>query len=497
MSSPITWQNIAGPNLGDALRSLAGAQGQINSAFGQADKLWGNVLSQQENEKQQAYLDLVGAVKSEQDLAALQASGQLDSLKQGMNAETRAKVRFADEQRLQSLLGQQDAALKRSDASTAREMLGLQNEQARVKHQDFVATEAEKPAMAGINQLVLEGKFDEAKAVIGTSDLRETSKATALAGINAQISGQAEAARKIKKGDIELASATVGLSNATIEGELKKQAFKDGERDRLATQAADKALVEWQNKRPDMPIGLSPEGQAQRQREIEAYNKTGPQFYLNSYLAAGGSKVNADALVVNRSDNFLRDVPIAGQDKQELEFATALTKSQQEAGILAERKRNNVFTAVNDKFEPGTTANRKVMEEARLYVGKEITLKDAKGNPLKDKSGKPIKTEIPQEIIINEIRAANGNSGLIFDGVDSPAWFQSAGSDFKKRMDTYLNSPEGNAALLDYLKGNHDAINFGNRNNLPGIVSRALFNPGPDVAPVNREDQLREALKKK
>lgn len=130
MGAPITWRNVDSPGLGSPGQSLLGAQQSINGAFDAIsnalrerqtiDSRNGEVL--QANGRQ-AFLDALQSAQTPEELAALQASGKLDALKQGLNAQSLGSLNGAVDARLTSLrqgtLANQEYAASQAGRATA------------------------------------------------------------------------------------------------------------------------------------------------------------------------------------------------------------------------------------------------------------------------------------------------------------------------------------------------------------------------------------------
>lgn len=169
MAGPITWRNVDSPSLGIPGQSLLGAQQSINGAFDTFQKIIqqreavdaSNLAAGQTNLRQN-FLDALQGARTEEELAALKASGKLDALRNDMSPQMRAQ-----------LLGKEDVRL-----NDIRQNL--------VANQDFTAGQAARAAAPSIDQVMLtanNGDFAGAKAML--ANLNVPNKAQTLAAINA------------------------------------------------------------------------------------------------------------------------------------------------------------------------------------------------------------------------------------------------------------------------------------------------------------------------
>lgn len=110
MGQPITWRNVTGPGNGEAAQILEGSRQSINDSF----SIFGDVLRQREagaaagamniqEGNKQAYLSALDQAKTPEQIAELQRSGLLDTLKQKLTPQVLAAVRGADEARVASV----------------------------------------------------------------------------------------------------------------------------------------------------------------------------------------------------------------------------------------------------------------------------------------------------------------------------------------------------------------------------------------------------------
>lgn len=111
MAEPITWKNITGYNPADAIRPMYYGAQTINQGFDQLQKVLGGITANDEanwqNQKvnnTQAFLSKLAAYKTPEQLAAAQAAGELDTMKEGFGAQVdQAAIRGAEENRIGQL----------------------------------------------------------------------------------------------------------------------------------------------------------------------------------------------------------------------------------------------------------------------------------------------------------------------------------------------------------------------------------------------------------
>jgi len=124
----ITWRNIEAPSFSDSLKAGALAQQSFNAGFDNLNKILqerqatqeANWQTNQDNLKQ-GFLDALYGAKTPEELAALQQSGQLNQMLQGMAPQTREALRGQDEQRRTDLMNQLTQQQQFTDAQKERE----------------------------------------------------------------------------------------------------------------------------------------------------------------------------------------------------------------------------------------------------------------------------------------------------------------------------------------------------------------------------------------
>lgn len=224
MAQPITWRNVSGPSPAEASRPLELARQTLVGSF---DAL-GGILSNQEGIQtrnmlsldeaaKQSYLDQLAGAKTPEELAALQASGALDTARTGLSAQARAAIRGADEARNTSL---------RQGVTASNEFL------------DKGLARVEAPEIQGINADIAAGNIAGARARIDAANIRD----------KAPLYAAAHAAERARLGETRadaIAPLTLGTAQRADEAgrlalEETKRTTAEAERQRgLDTQVAD------------------------------------------------------------------------------------------------------------------------------------------------------------------------------------------------------------------------------------------------------------------
>lgn len=127
MAGPITWQTINGPSIAQAAAPMESAARLILGGIDRAGSTLDGYNKQQQaledqaaNAQVQSFLERLQRVRSPEEVAALQASGELDTLRAGLRPQDLAKVRGAEEARLGSLMQQTTAKNTFDDAAAKR-----------------------------------------------------------------------------------------------------------------------------------------------------------------------------------------------------------------------------------------------------------------------------------------------------------------------------------------------------------------------------------------
>lgn len=240
MSQPISWRNVNGPSPAEALRPLEAAGNSFNNAIGafqqllqQRQKLDAANYDQGQLNQREAFLDALQGARSPEELAALQQSGQLAQLQQGMNASTRAAVRGADEARTVGLRQQTLAANQFSDQTRDR---------------------ANKPFLDQVGVLANGGDFEGARRLVNDSSL--PNKAEVLNGIkiaerNALMQGREDT--KYGQGQ-QLTAMEMKLKEAQF-AETQRAAAEAAQTRALNAEVA--SMVQTRLKPPDLKAAIA------------------------------------------------------------------------------------------------------------------------------------------------------------------------------------------------------------------------------------------------
>lgn len=127
MAAPITWQTINSPSSALAAVPMESAAKLILGGFDRAGKALEGYNTQQQaiedrgaDAQVQNFLERLQRARSPEDVAALQASGELDTLRAGLRPQDLAKVRGAEDARMSSLMQQTTAKNTFDDVAAKR-----------------------------------------------------------------------------------------------------------------------------------------------------------------------------------------------------------------------------------------------------------------------------------------------------------------------------------------------------------------------------------------
>ena len=127
MSSPITWQNVQGRSLAEAAAPMQAASQSILGGFDRMGKVFDQYQGMEQKKLDladeanvQGFLDRLQRASTPEEVAALQASGELDALRAGLRPQDLAKVRGAEEARVGSLMQQTTARNTFNDTEAKR-----------------------------------------------------------------------------------------------------------------------------------------------------------------------------------------------------------------------------------------------------------------------------------------------------------------------------------------------------------------------------------------
>jgi len=169
---PITWRNINAPDLSQGARIRDSASQSITRGLDKLTQVAGDIRNVGEKnwdlEKQKNTEAALSEIASLQDLDAVtaaQKSGQFDP--------TALRDRFGAQVDASKVL---QAVAQRDDVIRSEQTTDWNYQQALLKQADTEATQAEKPAVANINQLISSGEYDAAEQALEGSQLRDKSK---------------------------------------------------------------------------------------------------------------------------------------------------------------------------------------------------------------------------------------------------------------------------------------------------------------------------------
>lgn len=200
MAGPITWHALMAPNLVGAANMMQGAQDSFNSAFG---ALRSSLTENQDMRKANVgkmtdyntglLLDKLASYKTPEELAAAQASGEIEAMKTGFGGQyDRNKMRGAEQTQLKTLQDQWRTQLGFDTDVRNQNELGIKDEHASL----IAAGEFDKAAALRANNELL-GEGDMALA---ERDMRQKviQEARAAAAHNNQqtLFGQAQEDRR-------------------------------------------------------------------------------------------------------------------------------------------------------------------------------------------------------------------------------------------------------------------------------------------------------------
>ena len=224
MASPITWQNVNGRSLAEAAVPLESASKMILGGFDRlsntADgygKRQQTIQNQEEEANVQSFMERLQRARTPEEVAALQASGELDTLRSVLKPASLAKVRGAEDARIGSLMQQ----------TTARNTF-----------EDSMADRAADPIRQAYRVAVLNRDESTQKAI------REANPN--LRGLDRLLDEERKLERTFVEQDRADRMAPIQEANAIAEGKIKglqlsdaEQAAKDAaEQRRLAAQLA-------------------------------------------------------------------------------------------------------------------------------------------------------------------------------------------------------------------------------------------------------------------
>ena len=299
MASPITWQNVNGRSLAEAAVPLESASKMILGGFDRlsntADgygKLQQTIQNQEEEANVQSFMERLQRARSPEEVAALQASGELDTLRAALKPTSLAKVRGAEDARIASLM-QQTTAKNTFEDSLAKRAADPIFEQYRLAglNGDEAAQAkllADNPNLRGWATAVEQDKALERKMI-------EQARADRLAPIQ---EANAIAEGKIK--GLQLSSAEQAAKDAAEQRRLSAQLAKE-QQTYLSGKVAGEDALGAAAKRLGLPVDDS--GRA----KVDDYTPEQKAALNKEAVLAGGQPID----VVRGSDTAVADKMLA------------------------------------------------------------------------------------------------------------------------------------------------------------------------------------------
>jgi len=156
----ITWRNVESKSNSEVSQGYAAATNGINAGlkglvdtFGQYETGLKKDAEYADNTRVQGFMDRLQQAKSPEEMAALQASGELDQFRAGMTPDALAKVRGAGEARTSSLMQQATVGQTFQDQQTERDQRPQKDHlKSLIANKDYVGASAflaEHPQLTG------------------------------------------------------------------------------------------------------------------------------------------------------------------------------------------------------------------------------------------------------------------------------------------------------------------------------------------------------------
>ena len=463
MAAPITWQTINGPSLAQAAVPMESAAKLILGGIDRA----GSTLTGYNNQQQaiedrgaeaqvQSFLERLQRVQSPDEVAALQASGELDALRAGLRPQDLAKVRGAEDARISSLM-QQTTAKNTFDDTLAKRAAEPILEQFRLAGLNGdEATQArllaENPNLRGWASAVEQDKALERK-------LLEQKRADELAPYQ-----QENAINESKLKAVQLANAE--RANAEAEEE-RKLALRLAEEQRNYLEQQNRQEVELGKAAKRLGLPVDPSGRAR----VSEYTKEQKLRLDNEAILSGGQPsdvirgsdtLTADKMLerLSKSGEFSPQVIMKNRDTIRNTFASNVSTGaigNDAAEIALNRAREKVINeerAKDNWSAPGSADARRNYEELakdafslfdkQSGYGVEddvrdvqVLLNDLAVNGIEVKKGVFVTPSVND--VRSAMRAAKG--GIMFD--DARA------DNIKKILEDTMKSPAGLKRLAE------------------------------------------------
>ena len=299
MASPITWQNVNGRSLAEAAVPLDSASKMILGGFDRlsntADgygKLQQTIQNQEEEANVQSFMERLQRARTPEEVAALQASGELDTLRAALKPASLAKVRGAEDARIGSLMQQTTARNTFEDAVAKRtadpifeqfRLAGLNGDEATQSK-----LLADNPNLRGWAEQVEKDKALERKVL-------EQARADRMAPIQ---EANAIAEGKIK--GLQLSSAEQAAKDAAEQRRLAAQLARE-QQTYLSGKVAGEEVLGSTAKRLGLPVDDS--GRA----NVDDYTPEQKALLNKEVVLAGGQPID----VVRGSDTVVADKMLA------------------------------------------------------------------------------------------------------------------------------------------------------------------------------------------
>ena len=467
MASPITWQNVNGRSLAEAAVPMESASKLILGGFDRlsntADgygKLQQTIQNQEEEANVQNFMERLQRARSPEEVAALQASGELDTLRAALKPASLAKVRGAEDARIASLMQQTTA---RNAFDTAQRDL------------------AEAPIRDQIAVLTAQGKHDEAAALMKTSGIRnvaplaqaDSAASRATTQFNNQQSAEARAAAAhevaLATNKLQLTKAEQEVADANVMRNLDTQLGKAGA-EHQATVARNRGLINAAAKELKLP--MDSEGNlktldSKQTALLDSYLKVNnlPPLasiqsadtavaakYIQDLRASGKYTPSQLAAVESKLGSAFSTVPIA--DIGNTAAVSAKKDVMQEALDNENRMRYGILSTPENIAELREASRPLLTNLAKTdswrgesYRRQLATFLDKGGIPTgeKDSNGNQIRVLPSPEQLANLIDTVNTSYG--FFGLTGMY-----GDDVSKVLEEWAKTPEAIAGAKELLK---------------------------------------------
>ncbi len=425
----ITWQNVNGVSLADAMRPLDAAQRSFNGMF---EGLQGVIKDREvvdsrnmavmKQNNTQSYLDQVAALgQTPEALQAAIKSGAIDKLKAsfGPNID-HAAVRGAPE----ALLDQRYKQIKQA-----------------TDFNNFMVDEKERP-------------------------IRDQYKAAVMSG-NKTLQDQLQQANPNLRNWAELLQTqrNVDHENTVWSEEKKEYVRREGRYDSEQKQAAKQLLVADANIRQSDAQAVAAQAGAEASR-----------------AAAENARYNITA---NREDRQQARI-----DKQFEMASSTLNKdlaggNSYAGGTISTAEGSKAISSyIADTFKADPRQQDSLRQATAVIAGKSFTLKGADNKPLTDDNGKEIKIGVPVSVMMDAINASKADGNWLTRGILNNE--SSRGNTLEKYInDRMINDPKiMEDAMTKYAIHAKSLARFAraaNANVKPAVIPRALVrNPLED-----------------